>query len=309
MLNLIKEDDEFSDYLPQKENFFSHDFILLNGDIKSKNHQQLQDIDDDVNFLNQNSFVHNKKNSYINLNSFELFNSISGKTKSNSLHFFSGKKRKNTEAKEENEDNENISSKEEIKDKKINVNNNSRKMGRRLKDEAYSTEAKYDKFKDDNIIRKIKTFIFKYILIKLNESLEFTKYKFYPLNAALRKNIKKDFNLKLLDRTIFDLYNTEDLNKTYRNGNDSNKILIKKIIDENIEKKTINILNMKFRDILNHIREKDLENFLGKIKEKEEKNKGKLIDLYMENVAHFLKDFESWFERKNGRELVKKQKK
>ena len=309
MLNVIKEDDEFSDYLPQKENFFSHDFILLNGDIKSKNHQQLQDIDDDVNFLNQNSFVHNKKNSYINLNSFELFNSISGKTKSNSLHFFSGKKRKNTEAKEENEDNENISSKEEIKDKKINVNNNSRKMGRRLKDEAYSTEAKNDKFKDDNIIRKIKTFIFKYILIHLNESLEFTKYKFYPLNATLSKNIKKDFNLKLLDRTIFDLYNTEDLNKTYRNGNDSNKILIKKIIDENIEKKTINILNMKFRDVLNHIREKDLENFLGKIKEKEKKNKGKSIDLYMEYVAHFLKDFESWFERKNGRELVKKQKK
>ena len=308
MLNLIKEDDEFNDYLPQKENFFSHDFILLNGDIKSKNHQQLQDIDDYVNFLNQNSFVHNKKNSYINLNSFELFNSISGKTKSNSLHFFSGKKRKNTEAKEENEDNEKISSKEEIKDKKINVNNNSRKMGRRLKDEAYSTEAKHDKFKDDNIIRKIKTFIFKYILIKLNESLEFTKYKFYPLNAALRKNIKKDFNLKLLDRTIFDLYNTEDLNKTYRNGNDSNKILIKKILDENKEKKTIDILNMKFRDVLNHIREKDLENFLGKIKEKEKKNKGKPIDLYMENVAHLLKDFEKWFERKNGRELGKKHK-
>ena len=181
-------------------------------------------------------------------------------------------------------------------------------MGRRLKDEAYSTEAEHDKFKDDNIIRKIKTFIFKYILIKLNESLEFTKYKFYPLNAVLSKNIKKDFNIKLLDRTIFDLYNTEDLNKTYRNGNDSNKILIKKILDENKEKKTIDILNMKFRDVLNHIREKDLENFLGKIKEKEKKNKGKPIDLYMENVAHLLKDFEKWFERKNGRELGKKHK-
>jgi len=307
MLNLNEEDDESNDYLPQKENFFSHDFISLNGDIKSKIHQKLQ-VHDDINFLNQNSFVHNQKNSYIIFNSFELLNSIQGKKKSNSLDFFSSNKRKNTKEKEENEDKENVSSKEEIEDKKIDVNNSFRKMGRRLKDEVYSTEAKHDKFKDDNIIRKIKTFIFKYILIKLNESLEFTKYKFYPLNAALRKNIKKDFNLKLLDRTIFDLYNTEDLNKTYRNGNDSNKILIKKILDENIEKKTIDILNMKFRDVLNHIREKDLENFLEKIKEKEKKNKGKPIDLYMENVAHLLKDFEKWFERKNGRELGKKHK-
>jgi hypothetical protein len=307
MLNLNEEDDESNDYLPQKENFFSHDFISLNGDIKSKIHQKLQ-VHDDINFLNQNSFVHNPKNSYIIFNSFELLNSIQGKKKSNSLDFFSGNKRKNTKEKEENEDKENVSSKEEIEDKKIDVNNSFRKMGRRLKDEVYSTEAKHDKFKDDNIIRKIKTFIFKYILIKLNESLEFTKYKFYPLNAALRKNIKKDFNIKLLDRTIFDLYNTEDLNKTYRNGNDSNKILIKKILDENKEKKTIDILNMKFRDVLNHIREKDLENFLGKIKEKEKKNKGKPIDLYMENVAHLLKDFEKWFERKNGRELGKKHK-
>ena len=308
MLNLNEEDDESSDFLPQKVNFSSHDFILLNGDIKSKSHQKLQDHKD-VNFLNQNSFVYNQKNSYNIFNSFEMFNSISGKTNSNSLDFFSGNKRKNTEAKEENEDKENDSSKEEIKDKKIDVNNNIRKIGRRLKDEAYSTEAKYDKFKDDNIIRKIKTLMFKYILIKLNESLKFTKYKFYPLNTALNKNIKKDFNLKLLDRTIFDLYNTEDLNKTYRNGNDSNKILIKKILDENKEKKTIDILNMKFRDVLNHIREKDLENFLGKIKEKEKKSKAKQIDLYMEYVAHLLKDFESWFKRKNGRELGKKQKK
>ena len=307
MLNLNEEDDESNDYLPQKENFFSHDFISLNGDIKSKIHQKLL-VHDDINFLNQNSFVHNQKNSYIIFNPFELLNSIQGKKKSNSLDFFSGNKRKNTKEKEENEDKENVSSKEEIEDKKIDVNNSFRKMGRRLKDEVYSTEAKHDKFKDDNIIRKIKTFIFKYILIKLNESLEFTKYKFYPLNAALRKNIKKDFNIKLLDRTIFDLYNTEDLNKTYRNGNDSNKILIKKILDENKEKKTIDILNMKFRDVLNHIREKDLENFLGKIKEKEKKNKGKPIDLYMENVAHLLKDFEKWFERKNGRELGKKHK-
>ena len=66
---------------------------------------------------------------------------------------------------------------------------------------------------------------------------------------------------------------------------------------------------MKFRDVLNHIREKDLENFLEKIKEKEKKNKGKSIDLYMEHVIHFLYEFENWFKIKNGRNVGKKIKK
>ena len=46
-------------------------------------------------------------------------------------------------------------------------------MGRRLKDEIYNTEAQHGKFGEDNIIIKIKTFIIKYILALLNDSLEF----------------------------------------------------------------------------------------------------------------------------------------
>ena len=55
--------------------------------------------------------------------------------------------------------------------------------------------------------------------------------------------------MELLNRTVYDLYNTEDLNKNYIYGNDSNKILIKKKFDE---KKTLDIFNMKFKDILDH---------------------------------------------------------
>ena len=97
----------------------------------------------------------------------------------------------------------------------------------------------------------------------------------------------------------------EDLNKNYINGNDSNKILIKKIIEENKEKKTINLLNMKFIDILDHIREKDLDNFLNRIKNKEKKNKGKHIDSFMEDVKHLLLNYEKWFRIKNGRKTAK----
>ena len=77
-------------------------------------------------------------------------------------------------------------------------------------------------------------------------------------------------------------------------------------MEENVEKKTLKILKMKFQDVLNLIREKDLENFLEKIKEKEKKNKGKSIDSYMELVNYLLKDYENWFKRKNGKNTNKK---
>lgn len=113
--------------------------------------------------------------------------------------------------------------------------------------------------------------------------------------------------MKLLDRTVYDLYINEDLNKTYINGNDSNKILIKNLYEENVEKKTLKILKMKFKDVLNYIKEKGMENFLEKIKEKEKKNKGESIDLYMDFVKHLLKEYENWFKVKNGRNPKKQQ--
>jgi len=199
-------------------------------------------------------------------------------------------------------------SEEKRKEKILDDKNTNKKMGRRLKDEIYNSKAKHDKFSEDNIIIKIKTYIFKYILDLLNESLQYSKFKFYPLNTRLNTNIKKDFNIKLLDRTIYDLYNNEGLNKSYINGNDSNKILIKKLYEENVEKKTLKILKMKFKDVLNYIKEKGMENFLEKIKEKEKKNKGESIDLYMDLVKHLLKEYENWFKVKNGRNPKKQQK-
>ena len=210
--------------------------------------------------------------SYPFLNFFEFSNSIQGRTKLNSIEVLS--KRKRNRDKIYNEDKENREEK-----KLVNNNANTKKMGRRLKGEKYENEASHNKYSDDNIITKLKTAIFKYILNLLNQSLEFTKYKFYPLNVKLNtclkkefnikllertiydiyntEDLKKEFNIKLLERTIYDIYNTEDLNKTYINGNDSNKKLIKI----------------------------------------ESKNEGKYNDL----VKHLLLTYEDWFKIKNGR--------
>ena len=198
----------------------------------------------------------------------------------------------------------------------IVINNNSfkaetkinKKRGRKRKDEI-DISSVHDKFTDDNAMRKIKTAIFKYILAWLNESLEFTKEQFYPLNAELNKNLKKYVNMELFNKRIYKIYMTEDLNKHHINRNDSNRTLIKKIFEEKIEIKTINILNMKFIDVLNYIRVKDLQRFLQTMKENEERKNNKDIDSYMETIRKYLLEYKTWFEKMSGRNSNKKMKK
>ena len=296
---MIKANDEnqkyIQDFLNEEKNSFQL-FSSKNGvnesnipDIQGPNEENEND-----NFFDKSYLGSSLKHSYTSFNLFEFPNSNSGKTELNSIIVLS--KRKRLRDKVTNEDKENS------EDKIYKNNSNIKKMGRRLKNETYENEANHNKNSDDNIIIKLKTAIFKYILNLLNQSLEFTKYKFYPLNVKLSTCLKKEFNMELLERTIYDIYNTEDLNKIYINDNDSNKNLIKKIFEENVEKKAINILKMKYKDVLNHIREKDLENFLKKI---ENKNKEKSDDSFMDNVRHLLLTYEDWFRIKNGRNTKK----
>ena len=189
---------------------------------------------------------------------------------------------------------------------------NKKNFGRRKKDENYNNDADHNKFKEDNIIRKIKTSSFRYILNKLNDSLNDTSLTFCPINADINENLKKDFNEELLGRTICDIYMNSDSNKRYQTKSYSNKILIEKILMEKTEKKTIEILNLTFHDILKIIREKDREKFLKEIREKEEKNaKNKIpcIDEYMRLLDDMLDDYENWFYKKKGRNVNRKNKK
>ena len=91
------------------------------------------------------------------------------------------------------------------------------------------------------------------------------------------------------------------MRKRFVNISDSNKILIKKIYDENIETETQSILEKTFKDILNDIREKDLDYFLEKIKDKETKNNKPLNGSYMNYVKKMLFKYELWFKVKIGR--------
>ena len=196
-------------------------------------------------------------------------------------------------------------SKEMIKIKE----DNEAKKGRRKKYELYEDEAKHNKFREDNIMRKIKGFILRYILDLLNKSLIGKHYKFYPLNAEFNENLRKDLNEDLLKRKISDIFENTELNKKNIKFENPNKKLIHKILEEKIETKTIFILNLSFNDILDFIRENDSEKFLEKIREKEQKNNeddDEYVEEYMEEVSRLLNGYEKWFEKKFSRNIRKR---
>ena len=315
----INENDGPEKYLPEKENYFPHDFFSL---LKEERNNELTKLspNDSINYKNyffeQNSLGNTEINSFLPLIPFEFQNSIQGKTETNTNDFIKRKRKSDEYSKEKNL---NIEKKEENKEKKIVKNNiSNKKRGARPKKETYNAKIGHNKWTDDNIIRKIKTAIFSYIRELLNKSLKYTNGEFLPLNTKLHKNLKRDENLKLFDKTIYNIYMNEDLNKAHINANNSNKNLIKKILEENLEIETIKILKMKFIDVLKYIREKDLEKFLNKIKEKEEKKEGEKreevipeeesIEHFMELVKHYLNEYVNWFTFKNGRNTNKSKK-
>jgi hypothetical protein len=206
------------------------------------------------------------------------------------------------------------------KEKKVNieinieikpeVKNKATKRGRHKKGKSSGQDAKHNKFKADNIIRKIKTKIFQYIFKLLNNSLKHTNRRFLPLNKKLHDNLKRDLNLKLLESKIYEIYENSELNNRHIKYGNPNKKLIHKIFEEKIETKAITILNMTLNEMLNYIRKNDYYNFLKEIRDKEEKNNEnskEYINEYMNKVSNWLNGYEEWFLYKCGRDTTKKE--
>ena len=311
--NKVEDIEELNYFSPENGSYSHFSFNPLESEDHNKIiNPNLSDSIKSENILFDENLKCSFINNYLPLNPSEIQNIITGKTEPSSKGFLN--KKRNLEKKDkEILDHISINEDKDEKEEKETENNNEdgngkKKRGRRSSDKTYSEEADHNKFKEDNIIRKIKTYTFKYILNALNNSLEKTRNRFYPLDKDLNENIKKDFNMELLDRTIKDIYDNSGLNKRFKNPKFSNKFLIKKIFDEKVEIKTINILNMKYIDILNYIRENDMDNFLETIKEKEKKKQEKNIDLYMEELKNILIVYEKWFDVKCGRNKAKKTK-
>ena len=214
---------------------------------------------------------------------------------------FISKKRKGREDKDNTINNKN----------KINFETGTKKRGRKKVGEIPNEKSKHDKLSDDNKIRKIKGFLLEYILKKLNESIKFSSNRFRPLNKTMKESLKKSENIALLDAYIKDIFSNTKMNKVSEKKGESNKKLIEKIYEENIEIDTIRILNLKFRDALNQIK-KNSNGLLDMIKDKEisiqnnRKNKENFnIEKYMDDIKILLEGYEGWFDDKKGRDRKK----
>ena len=214
---------------------------------------------------------------------------------------FISKKRKGREDKDNTINNKN----------KINFEIGTKKRGRKKVGEIPNEKSKHTKLSDDNKIRKIKGFLLEYILKKLNESIKFSSSRFRPLNKTMKESLKKSENIALLDAYIKDIFSNTKMNKVSEKKGESNKKLIEKIYEENIEIDTIRILNLKFRDALNQIK-KNSNGLLDMIKDKEisiqnnRKNKENFnIEKYMDDIKILLEGYEGWFDDKKGRDRKK----
>ena len=182
------------------------------------------------------------------------------------------------------------------------------KRGRKKKMISKLIKSGHNKNKEDNIMRKIKTHLFEYIVNQLNLSLSDERKKFYKIDKSLSENLKKDFNMELMEKRIFDIFMNTKISKKYKRISDKfyNAKLINTILAENIEKETIKLLSMKIIDMINFIIENQLEEFLSIIENKEKGIDESNSEEYMSLLRKVLINYQNWFSIKRGRVRLKK---
>ena len=222
-------------------------------------------------------------------------------------------------------------------EKKTDKNKNSN-CGRKKKG---STEKRnHTKYKEDNMIAKIKNFIFNSILHLLNHSYIQTNpkfiitkknilgNKFLKINPEITHSIKKKNNLYLLNTKIKNILSNKISSKYLVAGENHNEILIQKVYNEKKETNIIKILELTFRELLNVFRgtintelEKkineidgmdenfyNMEIFLEIIKKQEidKKENEEFITNYVNYLKKLCMSFEEWFSAKKGRSRIEK---
>jgi hypothetical protein len=225
-----------------------------------------------------------------------------------------GKKTKRTTSKEE---------------KTNNYKEKTSLQGRKKKEEK--DKGNHTKFSEDNMMRKIKSYFLNFCHNLLNESISDKNLQFLKLNSLINENLKKEFNLNLLNTKIKDLYQFSKISSKYRKQakefSDKNKYIIEKINEDNVEIQTIKILDLTYKELFNIFRRQILDINLDlkmKIKDitlldnqkykninlffdeifRQEINKNETkenIDIYINNIKDLCMNYESWFLSKKGR--------
>lgn len=170
-------------------------------------------------------------------------------------------------------------------------------------------EAYHTKYRSDNMMRKIKTYFMNFVHNYLNESLTFSHKTFLKINKKVSENLRKDFNMSLMQMTIKEIYEQHSINEKYsdyKKGRNINQALIQEIFEKNKDIETIKILNSKYIDLIIVLRTKFLDKFSSELIEKEIKlgeNKDDAL-MYVNELKDLLINYEEWFEKKAGRSKI-----
>ena len=191
------------------------------------------------------------------------------------------------------------------------------KMGRNKK---FEFGGKHNKFSSDNMVRKIKVFLFAALLRFINASIKqesrneeqnpieknYAKEFLVKVNQELIININVDYNLKLLDSKLKNIFSNDISQKVKAFGLDKNKKLINEIFIQNKLVKTIQILNMTLYQCLEHFRgtkyykelaglEEEFNFVINDLKIKGENEK------YISEFIHLINTFKEFYNMKTPR--------
>jgi len=177
-------------------------------------------------------------------------------------------------------------------------------LGRKTKGDT--EEREHSKFKEDNQMRKIKSYFLKYIPDYVNSSLSFVHKRFLKIDKKVNQELKKDFNVELMDKKLKDIFIEFPICGRYseaKNGENHNAELIKEIYENNEETEAIEKLEQTYIQVLDCFRKNNLEKFRDDILNKEIKNgeKESRAKMYVNQLVKLLFNYESWFTDKSAR--------
>ena len=314
-LNFMNEEHSETDLLSMDNNLYT-DYLL-----KIKSNEANQSTNSSINNIFNSNEINSYSPSIENIQKIFITPNEDNDTIEKMLNILSPKLKSTVE------------SKNESKSKTNYTNNKKIKCGRKTLENT-KTENIHDKFKGDNIIRKIKVHIIQEKIISIiNTSLKSKKKGKKKLLKLYQKDLtslKKDKNLDLMNTTLKDIYTKNKIGEKYLdNKGKYNEKLINEIYsnDEYIElQKLLNLTFIEFYNIYTHkLTKKDLdENLLEKMKNisffnsnnfqgievyinnLKEKNKKKGMpdgenDVYINTFKQYCRTYKEWFENKVGR--------
>jgi len=181
-------------------------------------------------------------------------------------------------------------------------------LGRKKK--GNHVKRKHDKNREDNKMRKIKSYIINSVPEYANESLSPQHRKFLKISKEVNENLNITYNRSLMRKSLAEIFAENPINGRYSKYNYSkyyNAELVDEIYRNNEEKNAIAKLNLTYKQYLDIFREKNIKKFENDILLKEIKNgeDESTAKKYTGELVNLLWGYEDWFDNKTARQKLK----